>query len=83
MHRLEIVLGIHKLRQLLKDLHFPGTHPSPLTVHRLVDPLVAQPRKHGRQRMEVAMTIRFLNTTLSAPTHQKKMGRCNVQTQPG
>ena len=79
LYRLEIILGIYKLRQLLKNLHSPGAHLYPMMVHRLVDPLAMQPRKHGRQRMEVAMTIRFLNTTSSAPTHQKK-GQCNVQT---
>ena len=83
MHRLKPILGVHKLRQLLKDLHLPGTYPSPMTMHRLVDPLVAQPRKNGSQRMKVAMTVRFLRTTNSVSKTFPQPKSTHVQTQSG
>ena len=46
-------------------LHLPWTHPAPMTMHHFVDPLVAQSRKNGSQRMKVAVTMRFLYTTKS------------------
>lgn len=64
VHGLEVILRRDELAELLENLRFPGPDAVPMSMHCLVYPFTAKASENSRQRVEVAIGIRFLNVNV-------------------